>query len=118
MNAPIGNPGRAAYSGVLNRFLRVLILWTAAWLIVLCLKGAVLIHGAPETVAEVATWLSWLTYPPLALETLVGAILLVVFRPRNGADRSIHYPVPQRIRTTRWALYGLIVTPFAVVWIA
>jgi hypothetical protein len=112
------NPGQAAYHHLLNRFTWALILWTTAWLIVLCMKGAVLMYGAPASVNEAAYWLSWVSYPPAALELLVSAILLAVFRPHNNADRSVRYAPPQRLQRTRWALYGLIVTPLALVWIA
>ena len=112
------DPGRIAYHRTLNRFIWALILWTTAWLIVLCMKGAVLLYGAPESVNTVAYWLSWITYPPAALEVLVSAMLLAVFRPRENADRVVRFTPSRRLQQARWAVYGLIVTPIGLMWLA
>lgn len=114
----IRDPGQSAYQRLLNRFIWALILWTTAWLVVLCMKGAVLLYSAPASVSEAAYWLSWVTYPPAALEVLVGAILLAGFRPQDGADRVRRYTPPRRIQQARWALYALVVTPLALLWLA
>lgn len=114
------SPGQAAYYRVLNRFIWALVVWTTAWLIVLCLKGAVLLYDAPASVSRLASWLSWVTYPPAALEVLVCAILLAVFRPHEGDDRVVHYVAPERIQRARWVLYGIFIAPvpLAVAWLA
>lgn len=109
-----------AYFRTINRFVWAVAFGATAWLIVLCMKGAVLLYEAPASILDAAYWLSWVTYPPAALETVVGALLLVAFRPKEGADRIVVYAAPDRLRKARWMIYAIVVTPlpFAFAWIA
>lgn len=116
MNAFVASarsPEQAAYYRLVNRFLLALTVLTAAWLVVLCLQGAVLIYDAPASVSTAAYWLSWVAYPPAALEVLVCAALLLLFRPRD-VNRALKYAAPTRVQRARWLLYAIVITPLAV----
>lgn len=113
-------PAQTAYYRAVNRFIGAVAVGAAAWLVVLCMQGAVLLYDAPATLGRAADWVSWLTYPPAALETVVGAMLLLVFRPREGKDRIVRYTSPEKFQRARWMCYGIVVAPlpFAVAWLA